>query len=49
MQHGTTVKIVKEGLTPNEIHSNFIKVYGDSSSSFSTINTLQTGDADLRF
>jgi hypothetical protein len=27
---------VKEGLTPNEIHSKFIKVYGDSSS-FSTI------------
>jgi len=28
---------VKEGLTPNEIHSKFIKVYGDSSPSFSTI------------
>jgi transposase len=28
---------VKEGLTPKEIHSRFIKVYGDSSSSFSTI------------
>jgi transposase len=28
---------VKEGLTPNEIHSKFIKVYGDSSTSFSTI------------
>jgi len=28
---------VKEGLTPNKIHSKFIKVYGDSSSSFSTI------------
>jgi len=27
----------KKGLTPNEIHSKFIKVYGDSSSSFSTI------------
>jgi len=27
---------VKEGLTPNEIHSKFIKVYGDSSPSFST-------------
>jgi transposase len=26
---------VKEGLTPNEIHSKFIKVYGDSSPSFS--------------
>jgi histone-lysine N-methyltransferase SETMAR len=26
----------KEGLTPNEIHSKFIKVYGDSSPSFST-------------
>jgi transposase len=28
---------VKEGLTPHEIHSKFIKVYGDSSPSFSTI------------
>jgi hypothetical protein len=28
---------VKEGLTPNEINLKFIKVYGDSSSSFSTI------------
>jgi len=28
---------VKEGLTPNEIHSKFIKVYGGSSPSFSTI------------
>jgi transposase len=28
---------VKEGFTPNEIHSKFIKVYGDSSPSFSTI------------
>jgi transposase len=28
---------VKEGLMPNKIHSKFIKVYGDSSSSFSTI------------
>ena len=28
---------VKEGLTPNEIHSKFIKVYGYSSSLFSTI------------
>jgi len=28
---------VKEGLTPNEIHSKFIKFYGDSSPLFSTI------------
>jgi transposase len=28
---------VKEGLTPNEIHSKFLKVYGDSSPSFVTI------------
>jgi hypothetical protein len=27
---------VKEGLTPNDVHSKFIKVYGDSSP-FSTI------------
>ena len=25
---------VKEGLTPNVIHSKFIKIYGDSSASF---------------
>jgi transposase len=29
--------LVKEGLTSNEIHSKFIKVYGDSSPSFSTV------------
>jgi len=28
---------VREGLTPSEIHSKFIKVYGDSSPSFLTI------------
>jgi len=28
---------VKEGLMPNEIHSKFIKVYGDCSPSLSTI------------
>jgi hypothetical protein len=28
---------VKEGLTPKEIHSKFIKVYGDSFPSFLTI------------
>jgi transposase len=28
---------IKEGLTPNEIHSKFMKVYGNSSPSFSTI------------
>jgi hypothetical protein len=28
---------VKEGLTPNEIHLKFIKVYGDSSPWFPTI------------
>jgi transposase len=34
---------VKEGLTPNEIHSKFIKVYGDSSPSFSTIKKWAAG------
>ena len=29
--------VVKEGLTPNEIHTKFINVYLDSSPSFSTI------------
>jgi histone-lysine N-methyltransferase SETMAR len=33
---------VKEGLTPNVIHSKFIKVYGDSSPSFSTITKWTT-------
>jgi transposase len=28
---------VKEGLTPNEIHSKFVNVYGDPSPSFSTV------------
>jgi hypothetical protein len=28
---------IKEGLTPNEINSKFINVYGESSLSFSTI------------
>jgi hypothetical protein len=31
------IVFVKEGLMPNEIHSKFINVYGDSSPSFSTI------------
>jgi hypothetical protein len=34
--HAIIKFFVKEGLTPNEIHSKFIKVYGDSSPSFST-------------
>jgi histone-lysine N-methyltransferase SETMAR len=38
IEHPAVIKFfVKEGLTPNEIHSKFIKVYGDSSPSFSTI------------
>jgi len=35
--HAVIKFFVKEGLTPNEIHSKFIKVYGDSSPLFSTI------------
>jgi transposase len=31
---------VKEGLTPSEIHSKFIKIYGGFSPSFSTIKKL---------
>jgi transposase len=34
--HAVIKFFVKEGLPPNEIHSKFIKVYGDSSPSFST-------------
>jgi hypothetical protein len=38
IEYCTVIKFfVKEGLMPNEIHSKFIKVYGDSSPSFSTI------------
>jgi hypothetical protein len=38
IEYRTFIKFfVKEGLTPNEIHSRFIKVYGDSSFWFSTI------------
>jgi len=34
--HAVIKFFVKEGLSPNEIHLKFIKVYGDSSPSFST-------------
>jgi hypothetical protein len=34
---------VKEGLTPNEIRSKFIKVHGDSSPSFSAIKKCAAG------
>jgi histone-lysine N-methyltransferase SETMAR len=38
IEYRAVIKLfVKEGLTPNEFHSKFIKVYGDSSPSFSTI------------
>jgi len=38
IQYRAVIKFfVKEGLTSNEIHSKFIKVYGDHSPSFSTI------------
>jgi len=38
IEYGAVIKFfVKEGLTPNEIHSKFINVYGDSFPSFSTI------------
>jgi hypothetical protein len=38
VEYHTVIKFfVKEGLMPNEIHSKFIKVYGDSSPSFLTI------------
>jgi len=35
--HAVIKFFVKEGLTPKEIHSKFIEVYGDSYSSFSTV------------
>ena len=38
IEYGAVIKFfVKEGLTPNEVNSKFIKVYGDFSPSFSTI------------
>ena len=43
IEYRAVVKLfVEEGLTPNEIHSKFIKVYGDSSPSFSTIKKWAT-------
>jgi histone-lysine N-methyltransferase SETMAR len=40
---------VKEGLTPNKIHSKFIKVYGEYSPLFSTIKKWATSlDDDAR-
>ena len=37
IEYRAVIKLfAKEGLTPNEIHSKFIKVYGDSSPSFPT-------------
>jgi transposase len=33
---------VKEGLTPNEVYSKFMEVYGDSSPSFATIKKWAT-------
>jgi hypothetical protein len=38
---------VKEGLTPNKIHSKFIKVYGDSSPSFSWAVEFKRGRTSL--
>jgi transposase len=50
--HAVIKFFVKEGLMPNEIHSNFIKVYGDSSPSFSTIKkwaaTFKHGRTSLK-
>jgi histone-lysine N-methyltransferase SETMAR len=38
IEYGAVLKFfVKEGFMPNEIHSKFIIVYGDSSPSFSTV------------
>jgi len=38
IQYRVVIKLfVQESLTSDEIHSKFIKVYGDSSASFSTI------------
>jgi hypothetical protein len=38
IEYRAVIKLfVKEGLTPNEIYSKFIKVYGDSFPSSSTI------------
>jgi len=37
IEYCAVIKFFVKGLTPNEIHSKFIKVFGDSSPSFSTI------------
>jgi hypothetical protein len=39
---------VKEGLTPNEIHSKFIKVYGESSPAFSTVQLMLYSNNSIR-
>jgi hypothetical protein len=37
IEYRAVIKFFVKGLTSNEIHSKFIKVYGDSSPSFATI------------
>ena len=37
IEYCAVIKFFVKGLTPNEIHLKFIKVYGDSSPSFSII------------
>jgi hypothetical protein len=41
IEYRAVIKLsVKEGLTPNEIHSKFIKFYGDSSPSYIAVNAV---------
>jgi hypothetical protein len=42
IEYHAVTKFFVKGLTPNEIHSKFISIYGDSSPSFSTINGLSS-------
>jgi hypothetical protein len=49
MQHGTTVKIVKEGLMPNEIHSNFIKIRPVEAELFHADGRTDKHDKELFF
>jgi hypothetical protein len=41
-EYRAVIKFFVKGLTPNEIHSKFSKVYGDSSPSFSIIKKWVT-------
>jgi transposase len=44
IEYRVVIKFFVKGLTPNEIHSKFIKVYGDSSS----FSSIKKWDAEFK-